>query len=104
VAFALVLTVIGAFVVLPQNPTFGQKVLGELAALIATTVIVVGGTFAAALVAAPYQQRNALRRAFTQLCAADQAELAHEKIAQHSDIGIRAPREKRHPSCSRCAG
>lgn len=66
-AFAAVLSVVGAFEVLPAKPTLGQKVFGGLAALVATTIIVVIVTYVEALMVAPYQQRNALRQTLAQL-------------------------------------
>lgn len=67
VAFAAVVTIIAALVVLPPNPTLSQKLLSGLGGLAAAAAIVVVVTYAEALLVAPYEQRNALRRMLVQL-------------------------------------
>lgn len=61
-AFSVTLSLTGAFVVLPPDPTIAQKVLAAAGILTATTILVVLGTYIPALLAAPFQQRNALCR------------------------------------------
>lgn len=77
VIFSAVLSAITAFIVLPPNLTLVQKVLGALTALGAATVAVVASTYILALMAAPYQQRNALRRTVSELQASVSREHAH---------------------------
>jgi hypothetical protein len=62
VAFSVTLSLTGAFVVLPPNPTIAQKVLAAAGILTATTILVMLATYIPALLAAPFQQRNALCR------------------------------------------
>jgi hypothetical protein len=83
VAFSAVPSVIGALVVLPADPTATQKVLAALGGLAAATGLVLIGTYVPALLAAPYEQRNALRRQITEINAEHEQELtaARARIA-----------------------
>jgi hypothetical protein len=79
VAFSATLAIVGALAVIPTNPTTSQKVLAALGGLAATTILVLIGTYLAALGAAPYEQRNALRRRITEIKAEYGEDLAAAK-------------------------
>jgi hypothetical protein len=59
-AFSALLSAGGAVIVLPPSPTLVQKLLAAAAAIAAATVVTGISSYACALVAAPFQQRNAL--------------------------------------------
>lgn len=59
--FSCVAAGVGAFVVLPAHATAAQKALAAVLAVAAAAVLTCIGTYAAALLTAPYEQRNALR-------------------------------------------
>jgi hypothetical protein len=65
VTLAGFLVVLGTQVALPPHPTTGQRIVNGLVTLGVAAGALVAGTYLYALVAAPYQQRNALRRMFT---------------------------------------
>jgi hypothetical protein len=76
VVFSAVLSVIGAFVVLPPTATAAEKALAAVGIVVTAAILVVVGTYALALLAAPYQQRNALRRRTTEIESTHEDELA----------------------------
>jgi hypothetical protein len=65
VTLAGFLVIVGTQVALPAHPTIGQRIVNGLVTLAIAAGALVAGTYLYALVAAPYQQRNALRRMYT---------------------------------------
>lgn len=75
VTFSALASGIGAAIVLPDNPALSEKAAAAGVALAIAAILTVGGTYACALAAAPYQQRNELGR----LLAASNASLTEFK-------------------------
>lgn len=59
--FSLFVAVIVSRLPLPPNPTATQNLIATVLAVIGAALVTVIGSYACALVAAPFQQRNALR-------------------------------------------
>jgi len=97
VAFTLILSVLGDLITVPSAATAEQKTLVSIATLAVSTTVVLAGTYLAALIAAPFQQRNALRQAISELRIADQANLtaAEAKITELQKAPISAQHAER---------
>jgi hypothetical protein len=59
--FSLIVAVIVSRLPLPPNPTATQNLIATVLAVIGATILTGVGSYACALVAAPFQQRNVLR-------------------------------------------
>lgn len=59
--FSLIVAVMVSRLPLPPHPTATQNLIATVLAVIGAAVVTVVGSYACALVAAPFQQRNALR-------------------------------------------
>lgn len=77
VLFTAIASAISAFVALPAHLAADQKALAAVAVVLIAAIVVVASTYLWELLAAPYQQRNELRRvASTLLRGTDEAEIA----------------------------
>src|SRR5262245_38677485 len=67
IAIPIAALIIGQFIALPSKPTTGDRIIQGIQSIIAGVAVVALLAFLYALLIAPYEQRNALRR---QLAAA----------------------------------
>jgi len=67
VILAVVLDIAGYVLVAPANADGNERLIYSIGLLLVAVLIVVGGTFAAVLIRAPYRQRDALRAVTTLL-------------------------------------
>jgi hypothetical protein len=89
VTFSALASGIGVAIVLPTDPTLGEKIAAALVALAIASALTVVGTYLWALVAAPYQQRDELGR----LLDTSNASLAGLKAAPVTPVHAERLRE-----------
>lgn len=83
--FSLIVAVIVSRLPLPPNPTATQNLIATVLAVIGATIVTVVGSYAWALAAAPFQQRNALRTQLSESQAAITALYAAPVSQAHGD-------------------
>ena len=83
--FSLIVAVIVSRLPLPPNPTATQNLIATVLAVTGAAIVTVIGSYACALVAAPFQQRNALRAQLSESTAAVAALRAAPVPHAHGD-------------------
>jgi len=83
--FSLLVALIVSRLPLPPNPTATQNLTASVLAIIGATIMTGVGSYACALVAAPFQQRNTLRTQLSESAAAIAALRAAPVTQAHGD-------------------